>query len=94
MLLELICRRKQNSTIIGQKKHKIKQIYIWNPMTTGLIIFVNIDLCHHYSITGSENRCRSLSCKMSLALGIEERQLHNIHRLHYFNVKIQSIGTC
>ena len=28
---------KQNVTIIDQEKHKIKQIYIWNLMTTGFL---------------------------------------------------------
>ena len=29
--------RTQTFTIVDQEKHKIKQIYIWNPMTTGFI---------------------------------------------------------
>ena len=32
------CSRTQNFTIIDQEKHKIKQIYIWNPTTTGFIL--------------------------------------------------------
>jgi len=28
----------QTFTIVDQEKHKIKQIYIWNPMTTGFIM--------------------------------------------------------
>ena len=27
----------QTFTIVDQEKHKVKQIYIWNPMTTGFI---------------------------------------------------------
>ena len=38
VLLELIRRRTQNFTIINQEKHKIKQIYIWNPMTNWFIM--------------------------------------------------------
>ena len=34
----VINRRTQNFTIIDQEKHKIEQIYIWSPMTTGLIM--------------------------------------------------------
>ena len=32
VLLEPVRRRTQNVTIIDQEKHKIEQIYIWNPM--------------------------------------------------------------
>ena len=32
VLLELVRRRTQNVTIIDQEKHKIEQIYVWNPM--------------------------------------------------------------
>ena len=35
VLLELALKRSQNFTIIDQEKHYIKQIYIWNHMTTG-----------------------------------------------------------
>ena len=28
----------QNLTIIDQEKHKVKQVFIWNPMTMGLIM--------------------------------------------------------
>ena len=34
----VINRRTQNFTIIDQEKHKIQPIYIWSPMTTGLIM--------------------------------------------------------
>ena len=37
-MLELIRRRTQNFTIINQDKHKIEQIYIWNPLTTAFIM--------------------------------------------------------
>ena len=36
-LRELVRSRTENFTIIDQEKHKIKQIYIWNPMTTRFI---------------------------------------------------------
>ena len=39
-MLELIRRRTQNFTIIDQEKHKIEQIYIWNPLTTAFMIDV------------------------------------------------------
>ena len=32
------CKRSQNVTVIDQEKHKIKQIYIWNPMTNRFIM--------------------------------------------------------
>ena len=32
VLLELVRRRTQNVTIIDQEKHKIEQIYVWNPL--------------------------------------------------------------
>ena len=38
VLLELVRSRTQNFTILDQEKHKIKQIYIWNPMITGFIL--------------------------------------------------------
>ena len=38
VLLELVCKGSQNFTIIDQEKHKIKQIYIENPTTTGFIM--------------------------------------------------------
>ena len=34
VLLELVCKRSQNLTIIDQEKHKVKQVNIWNPVTT------------------------------------------------------------
>ena len=37
VLLELV-RRTQNITIIDQEKHKIEKIYIWNLITTELIM--------------------------------------------------------
>ena len=39
VLLELVRSKTQNLTIIDQEKHKIKQIYIWIPMTTGFIMW-------------------------------------------------------
>ena len=36
--LELVHSSTQSFTIIDQEKHKIKQIYIWNPMITGFIM--------------------------------------------------------
>ena len=39
VLLELVRSKTQNVTIIDQEKHKIKQIYIWMPMTTGFIMW-------------------------------------------------------
>ena len=38
VLLELFRQGSQNFTIIDQEKHKIKQIYIENPTTTGFIM--------------------------------------------------------
>ena len=38
VLLELVGRSTQQFTKINQKTCKIGQIYIWNPMTTGLIM--------------------------------------------------------
>ena len=38
VLLELFRKGSQNFTIIDQEKHKIKQIYIENPTTTGFIM--------------------------------------------------------
>ena len=38
VLLELVRKGSQNFTIIDQEKHKIKQIYIENPTTTGFIM--------------------------------------------------------
>ena len=38
VLLELVRRRKQNFTIIDQERHKIEQINIWSPLTTGFIM--------------------------------------------------------
>ena len=38
VLLELVRKGSQNFTIIDQEKHKIKQMYIENPTTTGFII--------------------------------------------------------
>ena len=38
VLLELVRRRTQNITIIDQEKHKIEKIYIWNLITTELIM--------------------------------------------------------
>ena len=32
------CSRTQNFTIVDEEKDKIKQIYIWNTMTTGYIM--------------------------------------------------------
>ena len=29
---------EKNFAIINKEKHKIEQIYIWNPMTTGFIM--------------------------------------------------------
>ena len=34
VLLELVRKRSQNLTIIDQEKHKVKQVNIWNPVTT------------------------------------------------------------
>ena len=45
--------RTQNLNKIDQEKHKIKQIYIWNPLNTGLMM-VNIDLRHQYGISVAE----------------------------------------
>ena len=45
--------RTQNLNKIDQEKHKIKQIYIWNPLNTGLMM-VNIDLRHQYVISVAE----------------------------------------
>ena len=39
VLLELVRSKTQNVTIIDQEKHKIKQIYVWIPMTTGFIMW-------------------------------------------------------
>ena len=46
-----------NTTLskIDQKIRKIGQIYIWNPMTTGLY-YVNIDLRHQYRISVAESQ--------------------------------------
>ena len=46
-----------NTTLskIDQKTRKIGQIYIWNPMTTGLYC-VNIDLRHQYRISVAESQ--------------------------------------
>ena len=38
VLLQLVRSEAQNFTIINQEKHKIKQIYIWNPMTTRYVM--------------------------------------------------------
>ena len=38
VLLELVCRRTLDFTITYQAKQKLKQIYIWNTMTTGFIM--------------------------------------------------------
>ena len=38
VLLVLVRRRTQNLTKIDQEKAKIKQIYIWTPMTSALIM--------------------------------------------------------
>ena len=38
VLLELVRKGSQNFTIIDQEKHKIKEMYIENPTTTGFII--------------------------------------------------------
>ena len=38
VLLELVRKRSQNFTIIDQEKHKIKPVYIWNPMTIGFFM--------------------------------------------------------
>ena len=38
VLLELARKKTQNFTLIEQEKQKIKQIYIWNPMTTKFIM--------------------------------------------------------
>ena len=38
VLLELVRKGSQNFTIIDQEKHKIKQMYIENPTTTGFIM--------------------------------------------------------
>ena len=38
VLLELVRKGSQNFTIIDQEKHKIKQMYIENPTTSGFII--------------------------------------------------------
>ena len=37
-MLELVRQRKPNFTIIDQEKHKIEQINIWSPLTTGFIM--------------------------------------------------------
>ena len=51
--LIFVCSRTQNFTIMDQDKHKIKQMYIWNPLTTGFY-YVNIDLHHQYGISVTE----------------------------------------
>ena len=38
VLPELVGRSTKHFTKIDQKKHKVRQIYIWNPMTTGFIM--------------------------------------------------------
>ena len=38
-MLELVRSKTQNVTIIDKEKHKIKQIYIWIPMTTEFIMW-------------------------------------------------------
>ena len=35
-------KKKKNFTIFDLEKHKIEQIYIWNPMTTWLIYYVTL----------------------------------------------------
>ena len=45
VLLELVRSRTQNFTVFDQKKHKIKQIYVWNPR--------NIDLLCKHCFTSS-----------------------------------------
>ena len=42
VLLELIRRWTQNFSKIDQEKRKIEQIRIWNPMTTGFIMYTLI----------------------------------------------------
>ena len=41
-MLELVGRSTQHLTKIDQKTRKIRQIYIWNPMTTGFIMYTLI----------------------------------------------------
>ena len=52
VLLELVGRWTQHFSKIDHKTHKIGQIYIWNPMTTGFTVYyLNIDLRHQYGIS-------------------------------------------
>ena len=52
VLLELVGRWTQHFSEIDHKMHKIGQIYIWNPMTTGFTVYyLSIDLRHQYGIS-------------------------------------------
>ena len=52
-LLELVPRRTSYFTLIDLEKHKINQIYIWKPVTTGLIT-----VCKHQLTSSVWNFCR------------------------------------
>ena len=53
VLLELVPRRTSYFTLIDLEKHKINQIYIWKPVTTGLIT-----VCKHQFTSSVWNFCR------------------------------------
>ena len=61
--------RTQNVTIIDQEKHKIEQIYIGNPMTTG---FAMLTLSYIISMEFLSLRRKRPSCRNDLSGGERE----------------------
>ena len=52
----------QNLTINDQEKHKVKQIFIWNPMTMGLIMstLILIIIMEFLSVRHGHPTCRNI----------------------------------
>lgn len=73
-----------NFTIIHQETHKIKQTYIWNPMTMGRDNYVNIDLCHQYfccwgaDVTSDETSLAARSKERRLFLHSVEANVYTV----------------
>ena len=43
VLLELVRRRTQNFTVIDQEKHKIEELFIWNPVYVNINFIISVE---------------------------------------------------
>ena len=87
VLLKLVRRWTQHFTKIDREKHKIEQICIWNPMSTGFIM--------HWLTSSIQNFCHWVADvtprKTSLAAKNKEKQLY-LHASYVYYLALSSLN--